>query len=617
MYRTFLSGFLGLFSCALLAQEICNNGIDDDGNGLVDLNDLACPCNSLLAADGLPSYIRNYSFEDRLCCPFGYVTPISPPWLSCATGWAQATDATSDYFNSCGYMPSFIPQPLPDGDACVGFQSVKNLDYYEYIGTCLTFPAPSNPLLAGTTYTLSVWIAGSVTNDQLIPGDQGLVDVLFPDPMPLALFGYANACVPFPIATMDCVGFQPGWTELGRVAVQSVQAWTQVSITFTPTQDIHSIILGPACDLPDSYTFHTVVDADGNAETYYAYFMLDKLLLTEAGAQVLSPVSTSGTLCMGTAQAVAVPPAAATGYQWYHEGVAIPGATGLTLNVAQAGFGGGAYTMATTVNGECLMGVGYVLPEISPVPLPSIAPTAGCAPLEVAFADSSANSSTLQWTLGDGTLSTDSALTHTYTAPGTYDVFLSVISAQGCTADTLLVDAITVEGVLIGSINATPEPTDTEHTDVLLDGTGSQGDIVTWLWDLGVADPATANTPTVLANFPAEPGEYPVLLVVTSAAGCIDTVRTVVRITLPGVIEMPNVFSPNGDGVNDRFVPVIYQGTGARLEVFNRWGQSVFTTRSVEQGWSGQGFPDGTYYYVVTLDDERRENLTGHVTLLR
>jgi gliding motility-associated-like protein len=196
-------------------------------------------------------------------------------------------------------------------------------------------------------------------------------------------------------------------------------------------------------------------------------------------------------------------------------------------------------------------------------------------------------------------------------------VQLTVINAQGCMGDTLLVGAVTVEGGVVGAILATPEPTDIQNPDVLLDGSALQGNIVTWQWDLGVADPAFADTPTVLARFPAVPGVYPVILVVTSAVGCIDTIRTVVRITMPGAIEMPNVFSPNGDGLNDRFVPLIYQGTGAYLEIFNRWGQPIFATRSIEQGWSGEGHPDGTYYYVVKLDDDPNKTVTGHITLLR
>ena len=617
MYRIFVSAVFGLFSCVLSAQEICNNGIDDDANGLIDLNDPACPCTTLLAADGTTSYIRNHSFEDRVCCPTGYVTPISPPYLSCATGWQQATSATSDYFHNCGYMPSFIPQPLPDGDGCVGFQSIKDMDYFEYVGTCLTFPAPSNPLLAGVTYTLSLWIAGSVTDEHLVPGTQGLVDVLFPDDLPLALFGHANACVAFPMPTESCMGTQPGWTELGRVAVHAGSLWTQVSITFTPTQDMHSVVLGAACDLPDSFTSHTVPGPGGVPTTYYAYFLVDKLLLTEAGDQLLNPVSADGSFCDGSAQATATPPAAGVGYQWYHDGIAIPGATGLTLDLAQTGLGGGAYTMATTVDGACLMGVAHVLEEPKPVAVPLITPTGGCAPLVVSFEDASRGSTTVQWTLGDGTSRTDSAFTHTYTGPGSYDVLLSVIDANGCTGDTLLVDVITVEGLVTAVINAAPEPTDTDHLDVVLNGASSQGDIVSWWWDLGAATPAHAGTPSVTASFPGVPGAYPVMLVVTSAAGCADTVWYTVRITLPGAIEMPNVFSPNGDGHNDRFVPLVYGGLPARMEVFNRWGQQVFETNSIAQGWSGQGYPDGVYYYVVTRNDAAGERLSGHVTLMR
>ncbi len=141
---------------ALSAQEICNNGIDDDTDGLIDLNDPDCPCSTLLMTDSLPSYIRNHSFEQRSCCPLGFVSPLGPPWLDCATGWHQATSSTSDYFHECGYSPAGMPLPPPDGEGAVGFFAMTT--YKEYVGTCLTWPLPSNPLIAGTT---------------LIPVDQG------------------------------------------------------------------------------------------------------------------------------------------------------------------------------------------------------------------------------------------------------------------------------------------------------------------------------------------------------------------------------------------------------------------------------------------------------------
>ena len=614
--------FLALGTAAL-SQEICNNGIDDDGDGLIDLNDSDCPCNTVIAADDLPSYIRNHSFEERGCCPFGFVAPygLSPPWLDCATGWHQATFATSDYFHSCGYAPVGFNFPTPDGEGAVGFFAMASGDYFEYVGTCLTYPLPAQPLLAGTTYTLSLWISTSITNGHHTQTlAQGSYVDPFTDQLPLALFGYANACVAFPIETMDCIGYLPGWSELGRVEVQPAWDWTRVSITFTPTQDIHSIMIGGACDTPASLSGATITNPH-TGESYYGtpYFVVDDLMLTIAGDQVLQPVTSNGSLCAETAMAVGLPPAEASDLQWYMDGVAIPGQTGTAINISGLGLGGGSYTLASTVNGQCLMGTTYMPPAIAPVPWPFIAPYEGCAPLTVQLADTAgAGILPLLWDLGNGITSVDSIFSHTYTQPGSYDVALTVRNSAGCTADTLLVDAIVVHPAVSGSITASPNPTLAENPVVFLSGSGS-GNINSWWWDLGSADPNTSSNPSMNATFPTEPGDYPVMLVVTSANGCMDTVRSVVTVIDPGVIQMPNVFSPNGDGQNDHFTPldIINQNVTGVMEIYNRWGQVVYTARSLAQGWSGRGVPDGTYFYVVTADGPDQEKFTGHITLIR
>jgi hypothetical protein len=53
------------------------------------------------------------------------------------------------------------------------------------------------------------------------------------------------------------------------------------------------------------------------------------------------------------------------------------------------------------------------------------------------------------------------------------------------------------------------------------------------------------------------------------------------------------------------------------MEIYNRWGQMIFTTRNLAQGWSGLDAPDGTYFFIVTPDQPGVEALTGHVTLVR
>ncbi|HMN06968.1 MAG TPA: PKD domain-containing protein [Flavobacteriales bacterium] len=608
---------LAAFPGVALAQEICNNGIDDDGDGLIDLNDPDCPCNTLVSAENLPSYIRNHSFEERGCCPLGFVGPFGPPYLDCATGWHQATVATSDYFHECGYSPAGLNLPPPDGDGAIGFFAMHG--WMEYVGTCLTYPLPSNPLIAGTTYTLSMWISGVSVDDvhaQTVEQAQAY-GTLFPDPLPLALFGYANACVPFPVQTTDCIGDMPGWSELGQVLVQPSWDWTRVSITFTPAQDIHSIMIGGGCNLPASFTERPFIDSQGNHTSLMPYFLADELLLTEAGDQVLSPTSVSGNLCAHNVLATAQPPPGATNYQWYLNGVALPGQTGTTLNVSAGNYGPGLYTMAMDFNGQCLMGSAPVAPGAIPVPFPAFAPDSGCAPLTVALADTTGGGTqTILWALGDGTTRTDSAFTHTYNNPGTYDITLRVRNGAGCEGEVTIDDAITVFPGVGAQIGATPNPVDAENPVVQLNGTGT-GNIISWWWDIPGADPATSNQQDVAATFPSEPGTYPVMLVVTSPDGCVDTVRSVVNVINPGVIELPNVFSPNGDGHNDRFIPIGYKGAPGLMEIYNRWGQLIFSTHNLAQGWNGNGAPDGTYFYIVTPDEPGSNTLTGHITLVR
>jgi gliding motility-associated-like protein len=93
--------------------------------------------------------------------------------------------------------------------------------------------------------------------------------------------------------------------------------------------------------------------------------------------------------------------------------------------------------------------------------------------------------------------------------------------------------------------------------------------------------------------------------------------------------SLPNVFSPNGDQSNEAFVPFPYRGVKKiDLQVFNRWGQVVFTTEDPDIGWNGlqkdsnEPVPEGVYYYVCTvtfarLAGEELEQLTGYVHILR
>lgn len=133
---------------------------------------------------------------------------------------------------------------------------------------------------------------------------------------------------------------------------------------------------------------------------------------------------------------------------------------------------------------------------------------------------------------------------------------------------------------------------------------------------------STGDTGTLLKV--KHPGSYK-LTVAAAPIGCSTTGEILVHKDC--YIDIPNVFTPNNDGVNDYFFPrqlLSSSVTRFRMQVFNRWGQVVFETdRTDGRGWDG-GFngspqPEGVYIYKLSVEfiNDRKEMYTGNITLLR
>ena len=89
-----------------------------------------------------------------------------------------------------------------------------------------------------------------------------------------------------------------------------------------------------------------------------------------------------------------------------------------------------------------------------------------------------------------------------------------------------------------------------------------------------------------------------------------------------GVIDMPNVFTPNSDNINDIFFPRETCGVeSSNLKILNRWGELVFETNDISSGWDGMHngvhVSDGTYFWVVTFSDDAFEPARGVLQLIR
>ena len=333
--------FSGLFLLAALLSypsivwsqtgpiEICNNAIDDDGDGRIDVNDPDCECEEVEPI----SLIPNPSFEEQNCCP------SSRSQMNCADDWIQASDATTDYLNTCGWMgwPDLPPPlPFPDGNGCIGFRDGRfgnrtNTNWKEYAGACLTAP-----LKAGVAYKFQFYIG--FTNFENSP------------PINVTFFG-STACNNLPFGdgddTFGCPTNGSGWKNLGFVRVNGTNKWVQTEINVTPTEDIFAIAIGPPCQRTSA-----------NVNTYYFF---DNLVLADQAAFDFD-ISLTGHACE-EGVTLEVPHSDTLGYQWYQDGIALIGETKASLSQL---YGDGKYQVRIeSPNLGCRIskGYSYILPR--------------------------------------------------------------------------------------------------------------------------------------------------------------------------------------------------------------------------------------------------------------
>ena len=120
-------------------------------------------------------------------------------------------------------------------------------------------------------------------------------------------------------------------------------------------------------------------------------------------------------------------------------------------------------------------------------------------------------------------------------------------------------------------------------------------------WDFGDGTRSSESNP--LHTYTRK-GRYPVILTVLDAAGCLIKVSKEVQI-LDYYLEIPNVFTPNGDLLNDSFFPKFRFIQNLQLQVMNKWGELIYRSQGQEgPGWNGtvagQKAPEGVYVYKIS-----------------
>ncbi len=206
------------------------------------------------------------------------------------------------------------------------------------------------------------------------------------------------------------------------------------------------------------------------------------------------------------------------------------------------------------------------------------------------------------------------ASTHMDTA-GEYDFLFEITDNFGCTYDTTL--TINILPLPEAEIESELEIPICEGDSTLLTVRPLNHDGFDWKyqWQLGGVDLPERTYDTLMVK---EPGLYTVEITDT-ITGCVAYIDKDVS-DQNCDLTIPNVFTPNADGINDEFeIENLEHYPGARMVIYNRWGQKVFEHNDYYNNWwDGDGAPDGTYFYVLQYARMGKTRYAeGTVTIIR
>ena len=252
--------------------------------------------------------------------------------------------------------------------------------------------------------------------------------------------------------------------------------------------------------------------------------------------------------------------------------------------------------------------------------------TEGCPVLCVNFADQSTISSgtIIQWlwNFGDST-STLQKPPSCFETPGKYTIHLSAVSDKGCRATDSIIDMITVYPKPVAEFSTNPIVATITDPEIKFKDLSTNA--INWAWDFG--DPLDNKT-SILQNpvhAYSDTGTFCTFLTVVSAQSCFDTITHCLIVTPEFDFFVPNAFSPNHDGKNDKFSGKGYGIKKYDMLIFDRWGNLLFTTSDLNNGWDGKAnggsetAQQDIYIYKITILDvfQYTHSYTGHVSLIR
>ncbi len=269
----------------------------------------------------------------------------------------------------------------------------------------------------------------------------------------------------------------------------------------------------------------------------------------------------------------------------------------------------GTYTVLVTDQNLC-KGTATVstiksTPVVSLTSLDLILCPGDCAILN-AVGTSSYAPSTYSWS---GSIATTSSIT--VCTIGTRTVTFT--DAKGCKATNVI--TVINDVIPVANFTASPASPVTPGQVITFTNTSTipSGTITSSLWTFGDGGGSGVTNPNYSYT---NAGTFPITLVVTGSSGCKDTIT--VFYIVDAVLNIPNVITPNGDGVNDYLkFKNLQVFSSNNLTIFNRWGKKIYEQNNYNNDWNGASYNDGTYFFILSVPEASPNTYSGYFQLIR
>ncbi len=529
--------------------------------GLVVLLVVACPTAELVAQNLVP----NPGFEDLTTCPGdASLVNLAAPWISPTMG-------STDLFNTCAGGSCNTATPW----VCVPLNWTGEQMPHTgqgYAGFFVTWSGEENyreyvqaeltePLVAGMAYTVSFHVSLADDGNMATSSIGAHLSV-----EPITLAGTTPlTCCPAQVISEEII--------------TDKENWTLITGCYTATGGERYITIGNFNLWQDSPNEQVT-----GGTTDHGFYYLDDVSVTEGGSLTGGVFGDDVIMCEGDSVVIDLT-APNTTVVW-QDGSQEP------MRVI---VDGGIYWVDLTSACGTLSDT-LVITSIAPLAVDIGPDTSFCSGGSVLLDATTPGAQGYQWMGQAGTS------TYPVSVPGPY--WVEVGSTCGPVSDTVTVSLAEAPVIDIG-----PDTLLCTGDVLVLDATTDGADYV-WQDGTGAATLAVS-----------VPGTYWVEV----SAPCIasDTIAVMFD-PCELIIDMPNVFSPNGDLFNGAFRPLVMENvTSASLEIYDRWGLSLYRTMDPERGWNGTvngaKCPEGTYYWILHATNAagRTERSSGYVALLR